>query len=257
MTKSLPESAQKVVDRYLNLQLGGKSVIAPYYINIQRKKDLRALVGKGTPEEMEMEAKIWEKLKGVNFSEMSEFDIRNFLMQRGIGIDCSGFIMHVINSWYKAERGKTIWGKMKPYTRSLLHKLAYKLKPVEKLGAEIITNENNAIKININDVLPGDVIRSKWKRKNAHHILLVSKVTYDENSNVSEIEYVNSTEQYGDNNGVRSGKIVIKDPNLPLEKQKWIDSDENGVNHTYEGFLFNVEDNGLRRIKAMQEIINR
>ena len=58
--------------------------------------------------------------------------------------------MHVLNSWYKSEKGRSIWGKMKPYSKTLLHKIAYKLKPVEKLGAEIITNDLNSIKIAIN-----------------------------------------------------------------------------------------------------------
>ncbi len=256
MTLEIPEAAKKLIHRYENLELGGKHIVAPYFINIKKAKDLRAMVGKGTPEEIEMEAKIWEKLKGINFEEMSEKEIKQFLIDRWLGIDCSGFIMHVLNEWHKVETGKSIWSKMKTNRPSFLRRLAYFLKPVENISANTISNEENAFKVQINSVLPGDVIRSKWKRKNSHHILLVSKVHREADGDVKEIEYVNSTEQYGEKNGVRHGKIAITHPNKPLASQHWVDEDEHGVNHTFEGFEFEVKDNGLRRLHAMDEIIN-
>jgi hypothetical protein len=254
---TLNPNAEKIVQKFLNLNLGAKHIRAPYYMNLKKSKDLRAMVGKGTPEEIELEAKIWAKLKNVDLNSLDNEAIRDFLITRDIGIDCSGFVVHVLNSWYKAETGKNIWGKLKPMNSSFLGKIAYKLKPVEKLGAEILTNKINSIKIDINNVMPGDVIRSKWKRKNSHHIVLIYKVIRDEDNIVKEIEYVNSTEQYGKENGVRFGKIIIKDANLPLEQQEWIDFDENNVNHTLEGYLVQLEDNGLRRLKPIDDIIKR
>jgi hypothetical protein len=256
-TYELPKAAKKIIQEYFELKLNGKTIPCPYYINTSRKKDLRAMVGKGTPEEIIMEAKIWEKLKGVNFSKMTEEEIREFLRERGIGIDCSGFVLHVLNEWHKDKKKRPIWGKLTPSNKSFIHRLAYILKPVQRLGAEIITNDENSIPVSINEVMPGDVIRSKWKKKNSHHILLISKVTKDEGGNTKEIEYVNASEQYGKNDGVRYGKIVIKDPNQPLQNQGWIDPDTDGTNHTYEGFLVNIEDNGLRRIKAMEELVDK
>lgn len=254
MIQTLPENAQKIIDQYFHLKLDGKEVACPYFINLKRKKDLRAMMGKGTPEEIEMEAKIWEKVKGVEFENMNESEIRKFLMERGIGIDCSGFVVHVLNNWYKAETGKSIWPKMKIYNKSIAYRIAYFLKPVEKLGAEIITGELNADKIEISDVKPGDLIRSKWSRPNAHHVMMISKVDRDDSGKVTELEYVNSTEQYGDANGVRYGKIRIKDEFKPLQDQEWLDYDENGINPAYEGFLYEVEDNGLRRVRAIKNL---
>lgn len=252
-TLELPKEVYEIIDGYKKLNLGGKEVACPYYINIHKAKDLRAMVGKGTPEEIEMEARMWEKLKGVNFDSMSEEEIRQFLIDRGIGIDCSGFIMHVLNEYHLKKFQKPIWGKIKPGNQSFLGKLSYMLKPVQKLGAEIITNKQNSEEIKIKDVKPGDVIRSKGKKKNSHHIILVSSVK-KEGKEVKEIEYIQSYEHYGKNNGIREGKIIIKDQNLPLKDQEWVDPDVDGINHTFEGFMVNVEDNGLRRIKATEEL---
>ncbi|MDQ6986005.1 MAG: hypothetical protein Q9M91_03485 [Candidatus Dojkabacteria bacterium] len=249
----LPENISNRINDYFELKIGKTHVKSPYYMNLKKSKDLRALVGKGTPEEIEMEAMIVAKTKKMNLDEMTENEIREFLMSRGIGIDCSGFIMHILNFWYKSEKGGNIWRKFKPYGKGILYKIAYILKPVEKLGAEIITNKTNSKKVSLKDVLPGDLVRSKWKRKNSHHVLLVTKVIREEGI-TKEIEYGCSAEHYGKDNGMRFGEIIIKDQKKPLQDQEWVDPDENGINQIYEGYLNKVEDNGLRRTKAMEEI---
>lgn len=252
----MPKPVQEFVKSYFELNIGQKKIVCPYFINLKKSKDLRVMVGKGTPEEIEIEARIWAKLKKVDLSAMSSKELRDFLIQRGIGIDCSGFVMHTLNFWHKYQTGKSIWKKVKPQGNNLFIKIAYFLKPIEKLGAEIITNKLNSRKIDINEVRPGDLIRSKWKRKNSHHVMLVSKVHFN-NKEVAEIEYVASEEFYGEESGMRRGRIIIEKPGKPLENQKWIDNDKNGINHVYEGYLHILEDNGLRRLTAMQDIIDQ
>lgn len=251
MTELIHDAAIAQIERYKNLQLGGKSVTCPYYMNLARAKDLRAMVGKGLPEEIEIEARIWEKLKGVDFQLMTEKEIKDFLKNRNIGIECSGFVVHVLDKMVQQKKGKHIWRFLKLPKKDFLNKIAYLLKPVEKLGADIITNNENSVHVDVKDVRPGDLIRSKWKRKNSHHVMLVYKVIKDDSGNVSEIHYVNSTEQYGDSNGVREGFIKVIDQSKPLQEQEWVDFDENGVNHTLEGFMVEVSDNGLRRLKFL------
>lgn len=254
MIREIPESAQLEISRYMNLNIGGKMVRCPYYINLKRSKDLRAMVGKGTPNEIEIEAQVWAKLKGVKLDEMSPAKIREFLMNRGIGIDCSGFVVHVLNAWYRKEKGSNIWRKLKIPNRMILAKIAYLLKPVEKLGAEVITNSTNASKIEIKDILPGDVIRTKWKKKNSHHILLITKVEYAKNGNPKHVEYTHSIPFYDKNSGVKTGGIKITNVNKPLEKQKWEENDENGVNHVLEGYMIQLKDNGLRRLSVVKDL---
>jgi hypothetical protein len=254
-TLEIPLVAQEAISKYKNLKLGSKSVQCPYFINAKRKKDLRALVGKGTPEEIVMEAKIWEKLTGQNFEKMSETEIKTFLTNKGLGIDCSGFVVHVLDSWYQSKHQKHIWSELKLVQGGLLSNIRYKLRPVENLGANTLTSEVNSIEIEINEVKPGDVIRSKWKKVGTHHIQLVTKVEYRENETVSQIEYTHATPYYGETSGVRVGQIKILDPQKPLFDQEWTEKDEHGVNFSFEGFMTQFEDNGLRRIKPMMDLI--
>lgn len=254
MIQVITNSAAKVISQYKNLKLGRKKIRCPYYMNLQRSKDLRAMVGKGTPEEIEMEARIWEKLKGVSFSDMNEDQIREFMVNRGIGVDCSGFVAHVINAVSRDVLKNNIWKYFKPFNKSLLGKISYKLKPIEKLGADILTNEENAIEININDVRPTDVVRLKWKKKNSHHILLITKTIKDENGQIKTIEYTHSIPFYGNESGIKNGQINILDIDKPLEQQEWLEIDEHGVNHVLEGYMINVNDNGLRRINAFKKL---
>lgn len=247
------KSSQKIIERYKNIKLGNKHVVCPYYINLSKKKDLRVMLGKGTPDEIEMEAKIWAKVKGVDFKNMSQSNLKKFLIDRGIGIDCSGFVVHVLDAWFFEKHKKHIWSKLKIPQKDIFSKIKYILRPAEKLGANILTNGENSIKINLSEVKPGDVIRCKWKKQNSHHILLVTEVERDESKKLIKIGYTHSTPFYGEENGVKHGEIIIKDQNLPLESQEWTEKDEFGVNFTFEGYLVQLEDNGLRRLKVLND----
>jgi len=247
----ISEAAQNIIQRYMNLPLGGKNIVSPYYINSKRGRDLRAMVGKGTPEEMVMEARIWEKLKGVNFDKMTDKDIKQFLINQGIGIDCSGFVVHVLDAEYWDKKHSHIWSALKAAGSGFYSWLRYKLRPVENLGANTITGFDNCIEVHVADVRPGDLIRSKWKKVGTHHVQLVTRVEYTEEGMPTLIEYTHSTPYYGEGNGVRVGQIRISDPKRKLYEQEWLEKDEHGVNFSYEGFMTEVNDNGLRRLKAL------
>ena len=247
----ISDAAQNTIHRYMNLSLGGKNIVSPYYINTKRGRDLRAMVGKGTPEEIIMEAKIWEKLKGASFEEMADKEIKQFLIDKGIGIDCSGFVVHVLDAEYWDRKHKHIWSALKISGRGFYSWLRYKLRPVENMGANTLTGWDNNIEVTVSDVRPGDLIRSKWKKVGTHHVQLVTRVEYTDEGMPSLIEYTHSTPYYGEGNGVRIGQIRITDPNRRLFEQEWLEKDSHGVNFSYEGFMTEVNDNGLRRLKAL------
>ncbi|MEP7103676.1 MAG: amidase domain-containing protein [Candidatus Dojkabacteria bacterium] len=248
----IPEIGYKTIDSYINLDLGGKKIVTPYYINSKKGKDLRAMVGKGTPEEIVMEARILEKIKGVSFDQMSEKEVKQFLIDRGIGIDCSGFVVQVLDSIYLETKRKHVWRALKIPDKSIYAKIRYLLRPVENLGADTITGHENTIEIKVSDVRPGDLIRSKWKKVGTHHVQLITRVEYNEDTGMPVlIEYTHSTPYYGEENGVRVGQIRVIDPNHALYEQEWLEKDEHGVNFSFEGFMKEVQDNGLRRLKVL------
>ncbi len=252
MVLEINNSVLNTINKYKNLSLGDKSVQTPYFINSLRKKDLRAMIGKGTPDEIITEARIWEKLKGKNFNKMSVEEIKLFLIERGLGVDCSGFIVHVLNDWYKSKHNRSVWHKFK-VSNSLRSRLRYFLRPAENLGAETLTNLNNCDSVLLKDVMVGDLIRSKSPKLKANHIMIVTKVEKD-NDKLISIEYTHSSPYFGLNNGVKSGLIKVTNLDKGLEDQEWLELDHNNECPTKEGFMFELKDNGIRRLKFFKEI---
>jgi hypothetical protein len=248
----LPLYAEEVIDEYNNLRLGGKKVVCPYYMNtVKERAGLRALIGKGDPGEIEKEVLVWAKLKDFDLKKSSPKKIREFMIDRHIGVDCSGFVVHTVNFWLKNEGKKPLIHYLEFKNNSLLAKLRRFFRPVENISANTLTNELNCDKIDdLNQVRPGDFIRSKGKVKNSHHIMLISKVV-KENGKVQEIEFTHASRTYDEHNGIRSEVIVVTKPKLSLSKQQW-PSDPDGKHMLLDHFKVFEEDNGIRRLKKIE-----
>jgi len=252
MKKSLPRRVSNFVNSYFNLPLGGKKVACPYFINIRKMRQrmgLRVLIGKGTPEEIIQETLIYEKLRGANFFDMTEDEIRDFMVKRHIGIDCSGFIVHVLNRWLKTLNKKRLWKYIKFPKQSLYRRIARLLRPVENISVTTLTNSENTKHIrNLNNLRCGDLIRLKGL-KGGHHVMMISKLI-KEKGIVKSFKYIHATRWYKDKHGVREGEVIVKDVNSPLYKQKWMDS-LNGKNWTYEEVLKDKNYSQIRRIEKL------
>jgi len=251
MTTEIHNIVQEKINEYQHLKLGNVEVVTPYFINDKRRKDLRAMVGKGTPDEIVMEARIWEKLKGAHLVDLDEESVKQFLTDRGLGIDCSGFIVHILDAYFLKVKHRHVWSYLKIPNKSFASNLRYLLRPVEQLGAGTITNLDNCFEIELNDVRVMDLIRSKSEKLNGEHIMIVTKVNKDEEGNIIDIQYTHSTPHYGKWNGVKTGTIKIIDINKPLENQEWLEIDKNGICSTLAGYKMDVSDNGIRRLKAL------
>jgi hypothetical protein len=244
---TLPPTALEIIGEFEHLHLGGKDVVCPYYMNIIKERaGLRSLIGKGDPSEIEKEVMVWAKLKDFDLNKADASQIRKFMMNHHIGIDCSGFIVHVLNFWLQAEGKKSIEHYLKFKNNGFFARFKRLFRSVENISANTLTNLDNTTKINdLNSVKPGDLIRSKGKVKNSHHVMLVH-ATIKEAGKVKEIKYVHSSKNYGDKNGIKYGRIIIKDNSTSLGKQEW---QEGPKNYTHAGFLVDENDNGIRRLK--------
>jgi hypothetical protein len=189
---------------------------------------LRVLSGKGTPEEIAQESLIYEKLRGVNFTTMSEEQIREFLTKRRIGIDCSGFVTHVLDVWLRSNNKKHLWSYLKFPRQSIYRWLARNLRPVENISAGLLTGDLNTIQIkDLNNIKVGDLIRARLPKRaksldERNHVMLIYK-TKKKDGKVKSLKYVHSTRGYDKEHGVRKGEVEITDSKANLCKQKWSD----------------------------------
>lgn len=257
MKYTLNPDIQKYIDLYMQLPIENKQVVCPYYINSKVVRgELGVLAGKGLPHEIVHELKVWAKVRGFDLENASGEQIRKFMIKTRIGIDCSGFVVNVLNQFLKEKFGKSLISFLKFRDKSILGKIRRFLRPIENIGAEVLTSTLNCSKVeNINEVRPGDLIRAKGTQSNANHVAIVSEVELDDNLNVVKIVYVNSHRFYGEDNGIRVGNIDIIDSSRPLEFQKWNDVGDDGANYILQDYLVEVEDNGIRRLHLPDNIL--
>jgi len=223
MIHKAPDAVYDLINQYLNLKLDGKVIRCPYYINLRKERmGLRVLIGKGTPEEIIQESLIYEKLRGVDFSIMSEDEIREFLVKRHIGIECAGFVVHVLNAWLKTRNKKYIWNYLNFPKQNIYRIIARKLRPVENISAKLLTSDENTNEIrNLHNIMPGDLIRCTGIESGFHVVIIIE--TEKEEGKLISFKYAHSSRWYEKDHGVRIGKVKIINEKGKLWEQEWLD----------------------------------
>lgn len=254
----LSKTAEQVITDYLNLPFRGVSgVRTPYFNNTRLKQrgQLRVLVGKGTPEEIAEEAQIisiqyhaglFEKdgaccLHNKHTGEpVTEGEMRKFLIDNSLGIECSGFVTHVLRAHYLETKGIDITKKLFIVSpKHILRYLISRLRPIENISVLTYASDKNTSLImnssgtEYSKLTPGDIVimLETGPTGKRNHILLITGIE-GKTIHYAHARAWSSEGKYG--HGVNQGTITIIDPAKPLLDQTWT---ENGVtgreNETY------------------------
>lgn len=131
MNTELSQRAQSVVYNYLHLPIGARCV-CPYFNNRRSKirGGLRVLVGKGSPENIVEEIEIISLKEKKDVQKFTHETLKEFLVDQGIGIDCSGFAYHVLDAELKAQGKKKLSSQI-VFPHTFLKKLYTILRPAE------------------------------------------------------------------------------------------------------------------------------
>jgi len=243
----LEPRALAVVERYARLRLGGKFVVAPYFMNNPGRKGRRVSVGKGTAEALERETLRLAKKYRFDINRASAAQIRDFMVKHSLGIDCSGLIAWVSHALVMQRTGRSLWRSISYKGHPLRVLIIRHLRPVENISARLLTDESNAITVHdLSKVRPGDIIRVL----NGNHVLLITEVGFDSKNTPLYMQYVNSTEYGGVKYGVRYGRINICKPNSPILDQEWIDG-EDGINWIFNAANNFPDDTRIVRLKLL------
>jgi hypothetical protein len=254
-TRLVSQKALSVIDQYLHFHFDKAATNIPYYNNCHKavRGGLRGAVGKGSPRDIFDETDIAMShqkksgtIRGGSFvpDTLSDEALKHFLVDNGIGIDCSGFIYYVLNAEYGANGKGSLDRHLKfPYAKGILGKLRAEMRPAENAGVTTFAHEKNSHAVTLTDVKPADIIgmiennegNEKNIDKNNHtirdHILFIHQIDY-QNFVPTALYYSHSVAwpsdgKYG--NGVRQGKIEILDIHKPLTEQKWIENEKIGT----------------------------
>ena len=251
METEISPTTYQLIHNYFNLELGGKKVKTPYYINPKHKKgELRSLIGKGTPSEIIDEVKIWAKIKKFSLNDSSEIQIRKFMTEIGIGIDCSGLVSNLLYTEL-SERGINIKKVIRnDFGKDFLHKIYHQIRFLDNLDVETLSHKENSVKIeNYEDIKTLDMLHLA-ALNSGFHIALVIKTCYNDKHEF-EIHYIHSSRWYMPNDGVRIGCIKIQYPDRDLSHQHWIDNDSAGMNYIRQEYINNKSEGYFFRLKKL------
>lgn len=230
----MKEKTNKLINSFLNLDFENKQIPCPYFNNkkIGSKAALRVLIGKGTPQEIIDETKIFALKQKINLVELDTLTLKKFLIENNLGIDCSGFVYHLLTTEY---------GKINffyPQAKNFFRKLLIKLRPAENTDVSVFNHPKNSKEILLKNLEATNFIVSLegGTNHNHNHIIFIESIEKDKNI-PKTINYIHSFRWPSDgqyNHGVRRGKIEIIDENKGILEQKWIENEKTGdENWTY------------------------
>lgn len=247
----LSSDARKVIADYLSLPTLG--VAAPYYNNRRHKlaAGLRALAGKGLPEEIVEEAELFSIREKVNLASIAHTDKTRFLVDHHLGIDCSGFVYHVLDAESRARGAGAMHSHISFHHRSFLRRLIARLRPAQNAGAITFAQPTNSFEVPLSDVQPGDfiVMTHTAEARSFDHIILIT--TVDKATTHTTLTYTHSIAwpsdgRYG--HGVRTGTITVTDPLIKLADQVWEEHGKAGAENYTHNRAMKAETTSLRRL---------
>ncbi len=191
----------------------GKKVRIPYWRNRITCGGLGRIQGpfggKGTPLEIKKATTQRAKKSTINLSDLSPAQIRKFMVQKKIGLDCSGFAFQISDFLFPG-----FWkGLKKAPGRSV--------NPIRRFNAQALTCKENSIPVKkVKNIKVGDLVPLSWQGK-VDHVLVVVGV------GKNEIIYAHSS-QKTKITGPHKGRIEITDLNKGLDEQKWLEKNRDG-----------------------------
>jgi len=220
----LSKNAQNLINDYISLPFKhAKGVRCPYINNARLKKrgQLRALIGKGTPEEIVEEVEIAAKQYGIELDKLDTKETKEFLIEKNIGIECSGFVIHILREQYLQIRNTDILKEIKIPAKNFFRKIINKLRPAENINVKVLGSDENSEKINDwKNIEPGDMMIMLDTKLGRDHIILITDFK-DNTIKYAHARAWSSEGKYG--HGVNTGEIKITHPQEGLLKQVWIE----------------------------------
>jgi hypothetical protein len=263
----LSEKALQCIKNYFNLPFKGlEGIRCPYFNNsrLKQRGQLRVLVGKGSPREiveetqiisMQYHAGLFDKDGNCLVSNETNSAIQKFLVDHHLGIECSGFVTHVLRAHYKETKKVDIVKKIfiVPKKR-VLRWLISRLRPIENIDVKVYSNNINSTvivdnqKLNYNDIQAGDFLTllETGPTKKRNHIILIT----DKKNDTLNYVHARAWESEGQyNHGVAEGFFKITAPHKKISEQEW---HELGKTSTQNETYLEVRDAKIAEIRRLK-----
>jgi hypothetical protein len=254
---TLSPLAQKVIEKYLALPLGA-GCSTPYFNN-RRKRirgGLRALVGKGAPEEIAEEAEMFSIRERAGIKKMESGALKRFLVDHNLGIDCSGLAYQVLEAESLARTGKRLRSAVRPWS-GFKRRLLHIVRPSENSGVSTFSHSQNSIAVSEADIRAGDFISiiGTGAEKKYNHMMVVESV--EASGSTKKINYIHSYMWPEDglyDHGVRRGIISIEN-DTPIISGVWTEKGKMSKdNYTFMSAQ-SAKDISIRRLRVFASMM--
>lgn len=237
-TKTLSQPSLELIDSYERFSVGGASCSVPYFNNKApgNRASLRVYIGKGNPKDIQEEAAALFIKHHVDPNKVDSTSLKKFLVESGLGIDCSGFAYYVLGEESRARKLGQIDRKMSFVDcKGIIGKLRCALRPVENCSVSTFANDTNSRSIDLDQVEPGDMIIMKNTQddKIRDHMLIIYAVDY-QNSVPMILKYAHAVTYPEDglySNGIRRGIIEIVSTQKSLLEARWTEESKEAENN--------------------------
>ncbi len=241
------KSLSQTANTYVEFAVADKTTGLPYYIHLPDRPTLTTTHGKGSVEEIRAELLEIAQQKNVDLNAPEKHEILNLMRLWGIGIDCSGFVYHVLDPFVREQTGKPLSAYLLRHSglRGHLEKVLKSSRRVRKISAANLTSDLNTIKVHAaKNVQPGDFLRLTHEDYEGKHVAVFVDVS------PTILTYAHSSEST-EMNGPHFAQIKIEDVTLGLEKQEWLEQAKDGRN--YGKYAFHPKrGDSVRRLKCLK-----
>ena len=225
---SLSSRALAVVSSYESLPFDGVAGVSVPYFNNKRtgnRGGFRAHKGKGTPEEIVEEAQIFAKQKNLNLSTLTPAQVKEFLVEHKLGVDCSGFAFHILSADARS-RGITLGSRLSFAHKNLLRRIIGRCRLVE--NTSVLDFVRNSKEMSLSEIAPGDIITivPPQDSSDRDHMLVILSVEGATVTYAHSMQY--STDGTRDH-GFKRGTFQINDMNAPVVAQTFSENGATGL----------------------------
>lgn len=243
------QALQQLADQYINFEVAGKTVKIPYVLGFGRWQ-FWSTSGKGSPEMIRKALILEARFHDLDLEKATIFEIYDFMRLHRIGIDCSGLVYHVLDAYVQACLSKPLATFLVRYPGALgkLERALLRYKRYRRISAKTLTSPLNTIEVYAaKNIQIGDLIRISRERD---HVLIVTRLTRDENDTITQIEYAHSSSVNTQQRGPHYGYITVTDPEKGLEAQEWLENTKRNENYGKEFHRPDLGDS-VRRLKIL------
>lgn len=256
---TLSAPALTVINKYLALPFAAGAVQCPYYNNdrLKMRGGLRALVGKGSPDDILEEALIISLHDKIDLAHLAPEAIKKFLVDHRLGVDCSALVYYTLDAELKARNKYDLAHYLTfPKAKNIIRKFLIRLRPAENTGVSVLASDTNSTAVPFGQAQPGDFVtlQNPHSSPDIAHVVLLHEVDY-ENGVAVVARYTHSIPWVSDGrygHGARQGVITITNPTGSAREQTWTENGCSGdQNETYTKRVCGATTAALRRLKAL------